>query len=76
VSVPPVPGLRVGHRLDELLGRDFAPSTRLDTRLRRHDLPPHAEDRLFPATVIDIASREVVGWVAADHLRASLSPEL
>jgi transposase InsO family protein len=37
----------------------------------RHHLPPHAEDRLFPATVIDIASRKVVGWVAAGHLRAS-----
>jgi transposase InsO family protein len=73
VSVPPVPGLRVGHRLDELLGRGFAPSTRLNTRWCGDItcLPTPRTDS-SPATVIDIASRKVVGWVAADHLRASL----
>ncbi|MFD4144572.1 transposase [Streptomyces sp. NPDC058572] len=30
------------------------------------------EGRLYLATVIDIASRRVVGWATADHLRAEL----
>ncbi|MGW6202651.1 DDE-type integrase/transposase/recombinase [Streptomyces sp. NPDC055089] len=33
---------------------------------------PTEEDRLYPATVIDIASRRVVRWASADHLRRGL----
>ncbi|MFE9171665.1 DDE-type integrase/transposase/recombinase [Streptomyces kebangsaanensis] len=33
---------------------------------------PTDEGRLYLATVIDIASRRVVGWATADHLRTEL----
>ncbi|MEU1693091.1 IS3 family transposase [Streptomyces hirsutus] len=33
---------------------------------------PTEEGRLYLATVIDIASRRVVGWATADHLRTEL----
>ncbi|WP_443066787.1 DDE-type integrase/transposase/recombinase [Streptomyces sp. NBC_01255] len=33
---------------------------------------PTAEGRLYPATVIDLCTREVVGWSMADHLRTEL----
>ncbi|MFD1657444.1 hypothetical protein ACFSL4_04140, partial [Streptomyces caeni] len=35
-------------------------------------LHPSEEGRLYLATVIDIASRRVVGWATADHLRTEL----
>ncbi|MET9565366.1 IS3 family transposase [Streptomyces tauricus] len=38
----------------------------------RHHLTPTAEGWLYLATVIDIASRRVVGWSTADHLRTEL----
>ncbi|WP_181383813.1 IS3 family transposase [Streptomyces sp. NWU339] len=43
--------------------------------MRRHHLPPTGEGRLYLATVIDIASRRVVGWATADHLRTELVAE-
>ncbi|WP_409456759.1 DDE-type integrase/transposase/recombinase [Streptomyces goshikiensis] len=33
---------------------------------------PSGRMRLYPATVIDIASRRVVGWATAGHLRTEL----
>lgn len=33
---------------------------------------PTAEGRLYLATVIDIASRRVVGWATGQHLRTDL----
>ncbi|MER6143083.1 DDE-type integrase/transposase/recombinase [Streptomyces sparsogenes] len=40
--------------------------------MRRHHLHPTDQDWLYLATVIDIASRRVVGWATADHLRTEL----
>ncbi|MET7686155.1 IS3 family transposase [Streptomyces sp. NPDC005423] len=37
-----------------------------------HSPPSVDEGWLYPATVIDIASRRVVGWATADHLRTDL----
>ncbi|MFE5211606.1 IS3 family transposase [Streptomyces sp. NPDC056600] len=70
-----VPDPGAGHRPD-LLQRDFAPSTRLNTRWCG-DITCIAtsEGWLYLATVIDIASRKVVGWATADHLRTSLVTE-
>jgi transposase InsO family protein len=36
---------------------------------------PTVEGWLYLATVIDIASRRVVGWATADHLRTGLVAE-
>ncbi|WP_405970585.1 IS3 family transposase [Streptomyces sp. NBC_00988] len=81
-----VPDPRAAARPD-LLVRDFAPDPDgLDTRWcgcpRTHvhvyadsgDITyvPTAEGWLYLATVIDIASRRVVGWSTADHLRTEL----
>ncbi|MEV6781235.1 IS3 family transposase [Streptomyces sp. NPDC051098] len=67
-QVPPVPGRRPGTP------RDFAPDPDgLDTRWCG-DIAYVATDEgwLYLATVIDIASRRVVGWSTADHLRTEL----
>jgi putative transposase len=40
--------------------------------VRRHHLRPDLEGWLYLATVIDIASRRVVGFALADHLRTGL----
>ena len=40
--------------------------------MRGHHLPRHLEGWLYLATVIDIASRRVVGFALADHLRTEL----
>ncbi|MFC9912378.1 IS3 family transposase [Streptomyces sp. NPDC127197] len=40
--------------------------------MRRHHLIPTEEGWLYLATVIDIATRRVVGWATADHLRTEL----
>ncbi|WP_405774392.1 IS3 family transposase [Streptomyces sp. NBC_01538] len=58
----------------DLLVRDFAPAPdALDTRWCG-DITyiPTEEGWLYMATVIDIASRRVVGWSTADHLRTEL----
>ncbi|MEW9551172.1 IS3 family transposase [Nonomuraea sp. NPDC050783] len=63
-----------GSRPD-LIGRDFTPdAAAVDTRWCG-DITyiPAEEGRLYLATVIDIASRRVVGWATADHLRTDLS---
>ncbi|MCT2544097.1 IS3 family transposase [Streptomyces atratus] len=57
-----------------LVVRDFHPDAAgLDTRWCG-DITyiPTEEGRLYLATVIDIASRRVVGWATADHLRTEL----
>jgi len=54
--------------------RDFQPGpAAIDTR-RCGDITyiPTQEGWLYLATVIDIASRRVVGWATADHLRTEL----
>nr|WP_169806380.1 IS3 family transposase [Herbidospora sakaeratensis] len=58
----------------DLIGRDFHPDAGgIDTR-RCGDITYVATDEgwLYLATVIDIASRRVVGWATADHLRTEL----
>ncbi|MDH6223046.1 IS3 family transposase [Streptomyces sp. MJP52] len=57
----------------DLLNRDFAPSTRMNTRWCGDiTYTATSEGWLYLATVIDIASRKVVGRATADHLRTSL----
>ncbi|WP_432927968.1 IS3 family transposase [Microbispora sp. CA-135349] len=58
----------------DLVSRDFQPdSAEIDTRWCG-DITYIATDEgwLYLATVIDIASRRVVGWATADHLRTEL----
>ncbi|WP_419992669.1 IS3 family transposase [Streptomyces boninensis] len=61
------------RRRPDLVQRDFATATRLDARWCG-DITyiPTDQGWLYLATVIDIASRKVVGWATADHLRTSL----
>ncbi|MDX3002397.1 IS3 family transposase [Kribbella solani] len=64
------------HRPD-LIGRDFAidlgQPAALDTRWCGDITYIHTwEGWLYLATVIDLASRRVVGWAVADHLRTDL----
>ncbi|WP_328522935.1 IS3 family transposase [Kribbella sp. NBC_00359] len=61
----------------DLIGRDFAVDPdqpgRLDRRWCGDITYIHTwEGWLYLATVIDLASRRVVGWATADHLRADL----
>ena len=68
-----IPDPRAASRPD-LVVRDFAPDPGgLDTRWCG-DITyiPTEEGWLYLATVIDIASRRVVGWSTADHLRTEL----
>ncbi|MCX5441194.1 IS3 family transposase [Streptomyces sp. NBC_00063] len=68
-----IPDPRAGARPD-LIVRDFAPDPDgLDARWCG-DITYVATDEgwLYLATVIDIASRRVVGWSTADHLRTEL----
>ncbi|WP_274564362.1 IS3 family transposase [Streptomyces spiramyceticus] len=68
-----IPDPRAAARPD-LIIRDFQPAaTGLDARWCG-DITyiPTEEGWLYLATVIDIASRRVVGWATADHLRTDL----
>lgn len=67
-----VPDPQAAARPD-LVGRDFRPCPALDTRWCG-DITYIATEEgwLYLATVIDIASRRVVGWATADHLRTEL----
>jgi len=68
-----VPDPRAATRPD-LIVRDFQPDpTGLDARWCGDItyIPTH-EGWLYLATVIDIASRRVVGWATADHMRTDL----
>ena len=58
----------------DLIGRDFATATTaLDARWCGDITYIHTwEGWLYLATVIDLASRRVVGWAIADHLRTDL----
>ncbi|MCP3759179.1 IS3 family transposase [Streptomyces sp. TBY4] len=58
-----------------LVVRDFQPDAgALDTRWCGDSYIPTEESWLYLATVIDIASRRVVGWATAAHLRTERSP--
>ncbi|WP_433351498.1 IS3 family transposase [Microtetraspora malaysiensis] len=72
-QVTTIPDPAAGVRPD-LIGRDFKPDPAgIDTRWCG-DITyiPTGEGWLYLATVIDIASRRVVGWATADHLRTEL----
>ncbi|MFG3309671.1 IS3 family transposase [Streptomyces wuyuanensis] len=68
-----IPDPRSALRPD-LVVRDFTPdAAELDTRWCGDiTYVPTDEGWLYLATVIDIASRRVVGWATADHLRTDL----
>lgn len=68
-----IPDPRAATRPD-LVVRDFRPdATALDARWCGDiTYVPTEEGWLYLATVIDIASRRVVGWATADHLRTDL----
>ncbi|MET8243253.1 DDE-type integrase/transposase/recombinase [Streptomyces sp. NPDC005202] len=55
-------------------GRDFRPDPTATDARWCGDITyiPTQEAWLYLATVIDIASRRVVGWATADHLRTEL----
>jgi transposase InsO family protein len=57
----------------DLIGRHFGPTTELDRRWCG-DITYIAtwEGWAYLATVIDLASRRVVGWALADHMRTDL----
>ncbi|GGT16495.1 IS3 family transposase [Nonomuraea spiralis] len=67
-----IPDPNVEARPD-LIGRDFTPDAAVDT-CWCGDITyiPTEEGWLYLATVIGIASRRVVGWATADHLRTDL----
>ncbi len=60
----------------DLIGRHFAPGIELDRRYVG-DITYIAtwEGWAYLATVIDLASRRVVGWALADHMRTDLVSE-
>ncbi|MHA4818935.1 IS3 family transposase [Streptomyces aculeolatus] len=68
-----IPDPHAGRRPD-LIVRDFTPATSALNRRWCGDITylPTEEGWLYLATVIDIASRKVVGWATAGHLRTSL----
>ena len=62
-----------GHKIPDLLGRDFtaaAPNQRYVGDITY--LPLADGHNLYLATVIDCYSRRLVGWSVADHMRTSL----
>ncbi|XMN11787.1 IS3 family transposase (plasmid) [Streptomyces griseobrunneus] len=74
--VTTIPDPRAAFRPD-LIVRDFQPDRAgLDARWCGDiTYVPTEEGWLYLATVIDIASRHVVGWATADHLRTELVAE-
>ena len=61
------------ERAQDLIQRDFGPCTEIDRRYVG-DITYIAtwEGWAYLATVIDLASRKVVGWALADHMRTEL----
>lgn len=69
------------HTTDSRHGHPIAPN-KLDRQFQREEINqawvadityvPTAEGWLYLAAVLDLCSRKVVGWAAADHLRAEL----
>ncbi|MET8986961.1 IS3 family transposase [Nonomuraea wenchangensis] len=75
-QVTTIPDPHASARPD-LIERDFTPdAAAVDTRWCGDiTYVPTEEGWLYLATVIDIASRRVVGWATADHLRTGLVAE-
>jgi transposase InsO family protein len=66
----PDPG---AEKAKDMIGRRFAPSDELDRRyVGDITYVMTWEGWAYLATVIDLASRRVVGWAMADHLRTEL----
>ena len=57
----------------DLLGRDFAAAAPDTVWLADISYIPTGEGWLYLAAVKDMATREIVGWSMADHLRAELA---
>lgn len=60
------------HRIRDLVGRDFCaevPGTKLVGDIT---YVPTGEGWLYLATVIDCATKKIVGWATADHFRTEL----
>ncbi|WP_425555648.1 DDE-type integrase/transposase/recombinase [Kitasatospora kazusensis] len=51
---------------------ELDPGGRRHPLVRRHHVHPTDQGWLYLASVIHIASRRVVGWATADHLRIEL----
>ena len=68
-----IPDPDAEHRAVDLVRRVFGPGVELDRRWCG-DITyiPTWEGWSYLATVIDIASRRVVGWALADHMRSEL----
>lgn len=61
------------ERAKDLIGRHFGPSTEFDRRyVGDITYIMTWEGWAYLATVIDLASRRVVGWALADHMRTEL----
>jgi putative transposase len=61
------------EKAKDLIGRNFGPSTELDRRyVGDITYIMTWEGWAYLATVIDLASRRVVGWALADHMRTEL----
>ena len=61
-----------GHRIPDLVGRDFtaeAPGTKLVSDITYN---PTGEGWVYLAAVIDCYSKMVIGWSMADHYKTSL----
>ncbi|WP_062346480.1 IS3 family transposase [Herbidospora yilanensis] len=72
-QITTIPGPAAAERPD-LIGRNFEPDAgELDARWCGDITYVRTDEGwLYLATVIDIASRRVVGWATADHLRTEL----
>lgn len=62
------------HDMPDLIGRDFSPDTGLPGQRLVGDITylRTGQGWLYLATVIDLATRMVVGWQLADHMRTPL----
>src|SRR3954452_4616773 len=58
---------------EDLVNRDFNPTAPDVTWVGHITYVATGEGWLYLATVIDLFSRRVIGWAAADHLRAELA---
>lgn len=62
------------HKIPDLIGRDFSPDTGLPGQRLVGDITylRTGQGWLYLATVIDLATRMVIGWQLADHMRTPL----
>ncbi|WP_369800604.1 IS3 family transposase [Alloactinosynnema sp. L-07] len=70
---PRIAADRNAAEVPDLINRDFTADAPGHKLVGDITYVPTREGWLYLATVIDIATRKVVGWATADHLRASLA---